>query len=203
MSESLRNDGRVWVPKQAGDPARPTRFRSRSATTFSSASTQASATSCRATSPRAPPRKSATKGRGVGPGGRGVYLDFAEAIGRLGENVIRERYGNLFEMYERITGENPYRQPMRIYPAIHYTMGGLWVDYNLMSTIPGLLRAGRGELLRPRREPPGGERPHAGSGRWIFHPALHDRRLPRQRPSPATGARPTTAPFGSAKPRVG
>src|SRR5262249_52966423 len=78
------------------------------------------------------------EGRGVGPGGLGVYLDFADAIKRLGENVIRDRYGNLFEMYERITGENPYEVPMRIYPAIHYTMGGLWVDYNLMSTIPGL-----------------------------------------------------------------
>ncbi len=74
----------------------------------------------------------------MGPGGRGVYLDFADAIKRLGEHTIRERYGNLFEMYERITDENPYKQPMRIYPAVHYTMGGLWVDYNLMSTIPGL-----------------------------------------------------------------
>jgi succinate dehydrogenase / fumarate reductase flavoprotein subunit len=74
----------------------------------------------------------------VGPGGRGVYLDFADAIKRLGEHTIRERYGNLFEMYERITDENPYQQPMRIYPAVHYTMGGLWVDYNLMSSIPGL-----------------------------------------------------------------
>ena len=78
------------------------------------------------------------EGRGVGPGGRGVYLDFADAISRLGESAIRERYGNLFEMYERITDENPYKVPMRIYPAVHYTMGGLWVDYNLMSTIPGL-----------------------------------------------------------------
>jgi succinate dehydrogenase / fumarate reductase flavoprotein subunit len=81
-------------------------------------------------------------GRGVGPGGRGVYLDFADAIKRLGEDRIRERYGNLFEMYERITAENPYKVPMRIYPAVHYTMGGLWVDYNLMSTIPGLHVAG-------------------------------------------------------------
>ncbi|HUK12085.1 MAG TPA: FAD-binding protein, partial [Thermoanaerobaculaceae bacterium] len=80
--------------------------------------------------------------RGVGPGGRGVYLDFADAIGRLGEDVIRDRYGNLFEMYERITGEDPYRAPMRIYPAPHYTMGGLWVDYNLQSTIPGLFVLG-------------------------------------------------------------
>ena len=78
------------------------------------------------------------EGRGVGPGGLGVYLDFADAIARLGEPAVKEKYGNLFDMYERITDENPYRVPMRIYPAIHYTMGGLWVDYNLMSTIPGL-----------------------------------------------------------------
>ena len=76
--------------------------------------------------------------RGVGPGGRGVYLDLADAIKRLGEQTICERYGNLFEIYEKITGENAYKIPMRIYPAIHYTMGGLWVDYNLMSNLPGL-----------------------------------------------------------------
>jgi succinate dehydrogenase / fumarate reductase flavoprotein subunit len=82
------------------------------------------------------------EGRGVGPGGLGVYLDFADAIKRLGKQGVRERYGNLFEMYERITGEDPYTVPMRIYPAIHYTMGGLWVDYNLQSTIPGLFVLG-------------------------------------------------------------
>src|SRR5207245_11734100 len=82
------------------------------------------------------------EGRGVGPGGRGVYLDFADAIARLGVDTIRERYGKLFEMYERITGEDPYKVPMRIYPAPHYTMRGLWVDYNLMSTITGLCMGG-------------------------------------------------------------
>src|SRR5213076_1723016 len=82
------------------------------------------------------------EGRGVGESGLGVYLDFADAIKRLGQNVIGEKYGNLLEMYQRITGENPYKTPMRIYPAIHYTMGGTWVDYNLMSTIPGLFVAG-------------------------------------------------------------
>src|SRR5262249_18837091 len=81
-------------------------------------------------------------GRGVGPGGRGVYLDFRDAIARDGEDKIREKYGNLFDMYERITGENPYRVPMRIYPAVHYTMGGLWVDYNLQTTVPGLFCLG-------------------------------------------------------------
>ena len=144
MSESLRNDGRIWVPKKQGRQARRrTRFPKRSATTTSSASTRASATSCRATSPRAPPSAVCDEGRGVGPTGRGVYLDFADAIKRLGERRrSRERYGNLFDMYERITGENPYKVPMRIYPAVHYTMGGLWVDYNLMSTIPGLFVLG-------------------------------------------------------------
>ena len=83
------------------------------------------------------PRKPATRVVGLGQVGVGFILDFEDSINRLGENVIRERYGNLFEMYERITGENAYQRPMRIYPAIHYTMGGLWVDYNLMSTIPG------------------------------------------------------------------
>src|SRR5213075_1539646 len=82
------------------------------------------------------------EGRGVGPGGRGVYLDFADAIERLGENTIRERYGNLFEVYEKITGEDAYKVPMRIYPAVHYTMGGLWVDYDLMSNVPGLFVIG-------------------------------------------------------------
>jgi succinate dehydrogenase / fumarate reductase flavoprotein subunit len=82
------------------------------------------------------------EGRDVVPGGLGVYLDFTAAIKRLGESTVRERYGNLFDMYERITGENPYKVPMRIYPAVHYTMGGLWVDYNLMSTIPGLFVGG-------------------------------------------------------------
>ena len=94
------------------------------------------------TSPPAPPKEQCDDGRGVGPGGRGVYLDFADSIKRLGEDTIRERYGNLFEMYEKITDENGYKTPMRIYPAPHYAMGGLWVDYNLMSNIPGLFVLG-------------------------------------------------------------
>src|SRR6185295_1370438 len=82
------------------------------------------------------------EGRGVGPGGLGVYLDFADCIARLGQNVVKEKYGNLFEMYEKITGEDPYKVPMRIYPAVHYTMGGLWVDYELQTTVPGLYALG-------------------------------------------------------------
>ncbi|NNG16376.1 MAG: fumarate reductase/succinate dehydrogenase flavoprotein subunit [Gemmatimonadales bacterium] len=138
MSESLRNDGRVWVPK-AKDETRRARdipeaerdyFLERKYPSFGNLA------------PRDIASRSAKEvcdeGRGVGDTGQGVYLDFADAIGRLGEDTIRERYGNLFEIYERITDENPYQVPMRIYPAPHYTMGGLWVDYNLMSTIPGL-----------------------------------------------------------------
>ncbi|MHB1223612.1 MAG: fumarate reductase/succinate dehydrogenase flavoprotein subunit [Gemmatimonadaceae bacterium] len=137
MSESLRNDGRVWVPKKAGDNRPPNQipkedrdyYLERKYPSFGNLSP-------RDISSRAA-KQVCDEGRGVGPGGRGVYLDFHDAIQRVGEEKIRERYGNLFEMYERITDENPYRVPMRIYPASHYTMGGLWVDYNLMSTIPG------------------------------------------------------------------
>jgi succinate dehydrogenase / fumarate reductase flavoprotein subunit len=138
MSESLRNDGRVWVPLKQGDTRSPdqipeaerdyyleSRYPSFGNLAPRDIASRAAKTVCDET-------------RGVGPGGLGVYLDFADAINRVGEDAIRERYGNLFEMYQRITDENPYRVPMRIYPAVHYTMGGLWVDYNLMSTIPGL-----------------------------------------------------------------
>ena len=142
MSESLRNDGRVWVPKTKGDDRRPgdipeperDYFLERKYPAFGNLAP-------RDISSRAA-KEVCDEGRGVGPGGRGVYLDFADAISRLGEGTIRERYGNLFEMYEQITAENAYQQPMRIYPAPHYTMGGLWVDYNLESTIPGLFVLG-------------------------------------------------------------
>ena len=143
MSESLRNDGRVWVPldkdncdKNPNDIEEELRdyFLERKYPSFGNLA------------PRDISSRSAKEacddGRGVGPGGRGVYLDFGDAISRLGESAIRERYGNLFQMYERITGENAYNRPMRIYPAIHYTMGGLWVDYNLMTTVPGCFALG-------------------------------------------------------------
>ncbi len=138
MSESLRNDGRVWVPLAAADKRAPNDipeserdyFLERRYPSFGNlvprdVASRAAKSVC-------------DEGRGVGPGGLGVYLDFVDAIKRLGQATVRERYGNLFEMYDRITGEDPYKVPMRIYPAVHYTMGGLWVDYNLMSTIPGL-----------------------------------------------------------------
>ncbi len=138
MSESLRNDGRVWVSKVKGDN-RPANdipeddrdyYLERKYPAYGNLAP-------RDISSRAA-KEVCDEGRGVGPGGRGVYLDFRDAIHLLGLNVIRERYGNLFEMYERITGEDAYKVPMRIYPASHYAMGGLWVDYNLMSNIPGL-----------------------------------------------------------------
>ena len=142
MSESLRNDGRIWVPVAKCDKRKPTdipeserdyylerRYPSFGNLVPRDVASRAAKASC-------------DEQRGVGESGLGVYLDFADAIKRLGRNVIEERYGNLFEMYERITGEDPYQVPMRIYPAIHYTMGGLWVDYQLQSTIPGLFVTG-------------------------------------------------------------
>ncbi|MFL5579694.1 MAG: fumarate reductase/succinate dehydrogenase flavoprotein subunit [Gemmatimonadaceae bacterium] len=138
MSESLRNDGRVWVPKQAGDRRPPDQIPEAERDYY----LERRYPSFGNLAPRDIASRAAKyvcdEGRGVGPGGLGVYLDFSSAIQRLGADRIAERYGNLFEMYERITDENPYKVPMRIYPAVHYTMGGLWVDYNLMSTIPGL-----------------------------------------------------------------
>ncbi|MBF0506948.1 MAG: fumarate reductase/succinate dehydrogenase flavoprotein subunit [Nitrospirae bacterium] len=142
MSESLRNDGRVWVPKSSGDKRLPHEipenerdyYLERKYPSFGNLAP-------RDISSRAA-KEVCDEGRGIGSSGRGVYLDFAEAIGRIGEGKVRERYGNLFEMYEKITGENAYRQPMRIYPAPHYTMGGLWVDYELQSNIPGLFVLG-------------------------------------------------------------
>jgi len=142
MSESLRNDGRVWVPVKAGD-TRPVKdipenerdyFLERKYPSFGNLV------------PRDVASRNAKEqcdaGKGVGKSGLAVYLDFADSIKRLGEDAVREKYGNLFDMYAQITGENPYKEPMRIYPAVHYTMGGLWVDYNLMTTIPGLYALG-------------------------------------------------------------
>jgi succinate dehydrogenase / fumarate reductase flavoprotein subunit len=143
MSESLRNDGRVWVPKKREDVGKhPDQipeadrdyYLERKYPSFGNLSPRDIASRAA--------KEQCDDGRGVGPGGRGVYLDFRDAIKRDGEQRIREKYGNLFDMYERITGENPYKVPMRIYPAVHYTMGGLWVDYHLQTTIPGLFCLG-------------------------------------------------------------
>src|SRR5688500_4600990 len=143
MSESLRNDGRVWVPKRKEDCGKAPSavvegdrdyFLERKYPSFGNLAPRDIASRAA--------KEVCDEGRGVGPGGKGVYLDFADAIKRLGADKIRERYGNLFDMYEKITGENAYETPMRIYPAVHYTMGGLWVDYNLMSNLPGLFVLG-------------------------------------------------------------
>jgi succinate dehydrogenase / fumarate reductase flavoprotein subunit len=143
MSESLRNDGRIWVPKKKEDVGKPA---GQIADDDRDYYLERKYPSYGNLAPRDISSRSAKEqcdeGRGVGPGGRGVYLDFADSIKRLGEDTIKERYGNLFEMYERITDENGYKVPMRIYPAPHYAMGGLWVDYNLMSNIPGLFVLG-------------------------------------------------------------
>ncbi len=143
MSESLRNDGRVWVPKRKEDCGKTPSsigeadrdyFLERKYPSFGNLAPRDIASRAA--------KEVCDEGRGVGPGGKGVYLDFADAIKRLGADKIRERYGNLFDMYEKITGENAYETPMRIYPAVHYTMGGSWVDYNLMSNLPGLFVLG-------------------------------------------------------------
>jgi succinate dehydrogenase / fumarate reductase flavoprotein subunit len=138
MSESLRNDGRIWVPKRTRDTRPPNQIPEAERDYYLERTYPSYGNLVPRDVGSRAAKRVCDEGRGVGPGGQGVYLDFADAITRLGEQVIRERYGNLFEMYERITDENPYKVPMRIYPAIHYTMGGLWVDYNLMSSIPGL-----------------------------------------------------------------
>lgn len=142
MSESLRNDGRVWVPKAVGDKRHPNDIPENERDYY----LERIYPSFGNLAPRDVSSRQAKyrcdEGRGVNESGKAVYLDFADSIKRLGEDKIAERYGNLFEMYDKITGQNPYKQPMMIYPAPHYTMGGLWVDYNLESTIPGLFVAG-------------------------------------------------------------
>ena len=142
MSESLRNDGRIWAPKRMGENRAPAEipeddrdyYLERLYPSFGNLAPRDIASRAA--------KRVCDEGRGVGETGLGVYLDFADAIKRLGENGVRERYGNLFDIYHEITAESAYKQPMRIYPAVHYTMGGLWVDYNLMSNVPGLFVLG-------------------------------------------------------------
>ncbi len=142
MSESLRNDGRIWVPKAKGDQRPPNEipederdyYLERIYPSFGNLVPRDIASRAA--------KNVCDEGRGVGPGGQGVYLDFADAIERMGVKAVEAKYGNLFDMYQRITDEDPYRVPMRIYPAVHYTMGGLWVDYDLQTTVPGLFAIG-------------------------------------------------------------
>ncbi|MFG1962758.1 fumarate reductase/succinate dehydrogenase flavoprotein subunit [Nonomuraea sp. NPDC049028] len=142
MSESLRNDGRVWVPLVGGDSRAPGDIPEDERDYYLERIYPAFGNLVPRDIASRAAKNVCDEGRGVGPGGLGVYLDFADAINRLGREAVEKKYGNLFEMYERITGENPYEAPMRIYPAVHYTMGGLWVDYDLQSTIPGLFVIG-------------------------------------------------------------
>lgn len=142
MSESLRNDGRVWVPVKGGDTRAPGDIPDSERDYYLERIYPAFGNLVPRDIASRAAKNVCDEGRGVGPGGLGVYLDFRDAINRLGRDAVEKKYGNLFEMYERITGENPYDTPMRIYPAVHYTMGGLWVDYDLQSTIPGLFVIG-------------------------------------------------------------
>src|SRR5262249_6844233 len=169
MSESLRNDGRVWVPKDKADVAKhPDQiaddardyYLERKYPSFGNLSPRDIASRAA--------KEQCDDGRGVGPGGRGVYLDFRDAIRRDGVDTVRDKYGNLFEMYERITGEDPYKVPMRIYPAVHYTMGGLWVDYHLQTTIPGLFCLGEANFSDPRANRPGPSALMQGLGDGYF-----------------------------------
>jgi succinate dehydrogenase / fumarate reductase flavoprotein subunit len=138
MSESLRNDGRIWVPKAEGDKRTPNEIPEAERDYYLERRYPAFGNLVPRDVASRAAKQACDEGRGVGQTGLGVYLDFADAVKRLGQEAVAEKYGNLFDMYERITDENPYQVPMRIFPASHYTMGGLWVDYNLMSTIPGL-----------------------------------------------------------------
>ena len=142
MSESLRNDGRIWVPMKEGDKRKPTDIPEAERDYYLERRYPAFGNLVPRDVASRAAKQACDEGKGVGPSGLAVYLDFRDAIARLGQNVIAARYGNLFEMYEKITGEDPYKTPMRIYPAVHYTMGGLWVDYNLMTTVQGLYALG-------------------------------------------------------------
>src|SRR5690349_7563716 len=142
MSESLRNDGRIWVPRAQGDTRRPADIPEAERDYYLERIYPSYGNLVPRDIASRAAKNVCDEGRGVGPGGQGVYLDFADALARMGRRAVAEKYGNLFEMYERITAEDPYEVPMRIYPAVHYTMGGLWVDYDLQTTIPGLFAIG-------------------------------------------------------------
>ena len=181
MSESLRNDGRVWVPKEAGDKRAPSDIPENERDYYLERKYPAFGNLV----PRDIASRSAKEmcdaGRGVGETGLAVYLDFADAINRLGEDTIRARYGNLFDMYNRITGENPYKVPMRIFPACHYTMGGLWVDYNLMSNLPGLHVLGEANFSDHGANRLGASALMQGLSDGYFRNPLHHRELPGDR----------------------
>jgi succinate dehydrogenase / fumarate reductase flavoprotein subunit len=142
MSESLRNDGRIWVPKSGEDKRDPRKIPEQDRDYYLERMYPSFGNLVPRDIASRAAKNVCDEGRGVGPGGLGVYLDFADSINRLGRKAIAAKYGNLFDMYAQITGEDPYKTPMRIYPAVHYTMGGLWVDYDLQSNLPGLYVTG-------------------------------------------------------------
>ena len=169
MSESLRNDGRVWVPKDKSDlgkhpgeipEAARDYYLERKYPSFGNLAPRDIASRAA--------KEACDDGRGIGPGGRGVYLDFADAIAQAGPARIADKYGNLFDMYERITAENAYKRPMRIYPAVHYTMGGLWVNYELMSNLDGLFVMGEANFSDHGANRLGAQCPDAGPRRWLL-----------------------------------
>jgi succinate dehydrogenase / fumarate reductase flavoprotein subunit len=178
MSESLRNDGRVWVPKDGADTRRPEDIPESDRDYY----LERKYPSFGNLVPRDVASRNAKlvcdEGRGVGDTKLAVYLDFADAIDRDGKDVIEKKYGNLFQMYEKITADDPYTTPMMIYPAVHYTMGGLWVDYNLESTIPGLFVLGEANFSDHGANRLGASAADAGAGRRLLRDPLHHRRLP-------------------------
>ena len=173
MSEGLRNDGRVWVPQEPDDRRPPNEIPDSDRDYYLERRYPAFGNLVPRDVASRNAKAMTDEGRGVGETGLSVYLDFRDAIAEQGQAAIAAKYGNLFEMYQRITGDDPYQGPMRIYPAVHYTMGGLWVDYHLMSTIPGLFVLGEANFFRPRREPPGGQCPDAGARRRLLRHSAH------------------------------
>jgi succinate dehydrogenase / fumarate reductase flavoprotein subunit len=186
MSESLRNDGRIWVPKAKGDARPPAQIPEDERDYYLERIYPAFGNLVPRDIASRAAKNVCDEGRGVGPGGQGVYLDFADAIARLGRAAIEEKYGNLFDMYARITAEDPYRTPMRIYPAIHYTMGGLWVDYDLQTTIPGLFAIGEANFTDHGANRLGASALMQGlaDGYFVLPTSLNDYlgRTPRQEP---------------------
>ena len=184
MSESLRNDGRIWVPKKKEDveklrakKIKPSQIPEEDRDYYLERRYPAFGNLVPRDVASRAAKERCDAGFGVNETGLAVFLDFSTAIARLGEQTIRERYGNLFQMYEKITDVNPYKEPMQIFPAVHYTMGGIWVDYNLMTTIPGLYAIGEANFSDHGANRFGRLGADAGFGRRLFRASVHDRRL--------------------------
>jgi succinate dehydrogenase / fumarate reductase flavoprotein subunit len=194
MSESLRNDGRIWVPKAAGDTRPPADIPEDERDYYLERIYPAFGNLVPRDIASRAAKAVCDEGRGVGPGGQGVYLDFADAIARLGRDTVSARYGNLFEMYGRITAEDPYQVPMRIYPAVHYTMGGLWVDYDLQTTIPGLFAIGEANFSDHGANRLGASALMQGlaDGYFVLPPSINDY-LARQHLAPVPADHPAIA----------